>query len=145
MATLVFDATLFRAQFPAYANPVTYPDALLQMYWDQATCYIDDTSNYGNLQADCRLLALNLMTAHLVASSVLIAKGQTSVLIQNSTIDKVTVSLTPPPLKNQWQWWLSTTPYGIQLLGLLQVRSVGGNYIGGLPEGQAFRKVYGIF
>lgn len=144
MTTLTFDVTLFREQFPAFANPTTFPDAMLQMYWDMATCYISD-EDYGWLNDGCRQLALNLMTAHLTATSVLIANGQTSVLIQSSTIDKITVTLTPPPVKTPFRWWLMTTPYGIQLSGLLAANSAGGFYIGGRPELSAFRKVGGYF
>lgn len=142
---LTFDVALFREQFPVFANATAYPDAMLQMYWDMATCYVTDIGNYGWLQGRCRQLAINLMTAHLTALSIIVAGGQVPGLVQSATIDKVSVSLTPPPLKNQWQWWLSTTPYGQQLLALLQNRSVGGWYIGGRPELAAFRKVGGRF
>lgn len=142
---LTFDVAEFRLQFPAFANEITFPDAMLQRHWDMATCYVSDIGNYGWLQGRCRQLAINLMTAHLTALSVLIAAGQTPGLVQNATIDKVSVGLTPPPLRNQWQWWLSTTPYGQELLALLQTRSVGGWYIGGRPELAAFRRVGGRF
>lgn len=145
MTIILFDVGEFRIAFPAFSNPVTFPTDTLQAYWDAATCYVDDEGNYGWLQGDCRRRALDLMTAHLTALSVLIAGGQVPGLVQAATIDKVTVSLTPPPLKNQWQWWLSLTPYGQQLLALLESRAVGGFYIGGLPERSAFRKVGGIF
>lgn len=145
MATLTFDVTAFRLQFPAYADATLFPDATLQMYWDNATCYIDDNGSYGWLQGTCRQLALNLMTAHLVALSVIVAAGQVPGLMQTATIDKVSVGLTPPPLKNQWGWWLSLTPYGQQLWALLQVNSVGGFYTGGAPELAAFRRIGGFF
>ncbi len=141
---LVFDPTLFRQQFPAYSNATTYPDALLQMYWDMATCYISDL-NYGCLQGTCRVLAINLMTAHLLYISDLIAAGEVPTIVNNATIDKISVGLTPPPIKNQWQWWLNTSPYGGQLLTLLSSRSVGGFWTGGLPELSAFRRVGGLF
>lgn len=144
MATIIFDPSLFRQQFPAYSNATTYPDAMLQMYWDMAICYVSD-DDYGWLDLHCRTLALNLMTAHLLYSAGLIAAGQTSIIINSSTVDKITVSLTPPPIKNQWQWWLNTTPYGIQLLTLLSANSVGGFWTGGLPELCAFRRVGGLF
>lgn len=145
MTILTFDVTAFRLAFPAYANATTYPDATLQMYWNMATCYIDDNGSYGFLQGTCRQTALNLLTAHLAYTADLIAAGQTSIIVQNATIDKVTVGLTPPPVKTNWQWWLNTSPYGIQLLSLLSINSVGGWYQGGLPERSAFRKVGGIF
>jgi len=144
MATLVFDVSSFRTQFPAFANVTDFPDATLQQYWDWATCYIDDNGSYGWLQGACRQLALNLMTAHLTASSVIIAGGDTPGFATSATVDKVSVSVEPPPNPNQWQWWLATTPYGAQLLALLSARAVGGFYTGGLPERDPFRKVAGI-
>jgi hypothetical protein len=144
-----FDVAAFRAAYPAFADPTAYPTTTLQAYWDTATLYID-SNDYpcAMLQGQARNKALNLMTAHLTFLSNVIAKGnysQVPGLIQSATIDKITVSLTPPPQVNQWQWWLNQTPYGQQLLALLQVNSVGGIYVGGLPEGRGFRKVYGIF
>lgn len=141
---LTFNVTNFRLQFPAYSNVSQYPDITLQGYWDMAIQYISDV-NWGSLKDAGRQLAINYMTAHLAYIAGLIATGNTSVLVSSATVDKVTVSMTPPPLKNQWQWWLSTSPYGQQLLALLAARSVGGFYVGGLPESIAFRKVGGIF
>lgn len=124
---ILFDPVIFREQFPAFANPTTYPDAKLEMYWDQATCYVSDL-NYGWLRDKCRRLAIDMMTAHLLALSILIAAGQTPNIVQGSTIDKISVTLKPPETPDQWAWWLNTTPYGMELLALLQVRSAGGWY-----------------
>lgn len=144
MPDYVFNVASFRADFPAFASETAYPDATLEMYWDSANCYIAN-QDYGYLRGLCRGDALNLMTAHLVAISSLVASGQTPVILSGATVDKVSVTTTPPPVKNQFQWWLSITPYGQRLLALLQVKGVGGMYIGGLPETAAFRKVYGVF
>jgi hypothetical protein len=144
MATHTFDIAAFRTQFPAFANTATFPDETLNAYWAAATCYVNPV-DWCYLSGDCLQLALNLMTAHLTQLSVLIAQGQNPGFIQAATIDKVSVTLQPPPVHNQWQWWLSGTPYGAQLWALLQGKSVGGFYIGGLPESFAFRKVAGIF
>ena len=147
MSTLTFDVVAFRLAFPAFADELLYPTPTLQGYWDAATCYISD-QDYGYLNGVCRERAINLMTAHLTALSNIIAennyKGMPG-LAQSATIDKVSVSLTPPPAKNQWQWWLSLTPYGQQLFALLFVKGAGGMYIGGLPETSAFRRVGGVF
>jgi len=132
-----FDIPAFRVSYPAYANPITYPDATLQMYFNNGTSYIANC-NYGYLNGVNRYQALTLMTAHLTYISDLISAGQTPVLIQNSTIDKITVGLTPPPLLNQFQWWLSTSPYGQQLLALLQINSCGGFFVGGSPVRASF-------
>ena len=143
-AILTFDVSSFRTQFPAFGSPLGFPDATLQMYWDMGTNFVSNI-NAGVLNGAGRQLALNLMTAHLTALSVLIASGQTPVIVQGSTIDKVSVTLTPPPVQSQFRWWLNTTPYGMELLTLLQVRSAGGFYIGGAPELSAFRIVGGGF
>ncbi len=144
MAVITFDVAAFRAAFPAFADPQKYPDATLEGYWDAACCYISPT-DYGYLHGDCRARALNLMTAHLTQLSTMAASGQPTGVGQSATVGQVSVSMVPPPIKNGFQYWLASTPYGMQLWALLRVKSVGGLSIGGLPEKSAFRKVGGIF
>ena len=142
---LTFDYASFIATFPMFSNAVKFPQATLQMYWDMGTSYISDV-NYGWLQCQNRQLALNLLTAHLAQLYILInCDHQVPNLMQTATIDKITVGLTPPPIPNQWQWWLNQTGYGQQLLALLQANSVGGFYIGGSPVLDGFRGAYGQF
>jgi hypothetical protein len=143
-ATLTFDVAAFRTQFPAFASATTYPTITLQGYWDTATCYISD-ANTGRLTDDCRQTAINMMTAHLAAIADMIAAGKTVGYAQSATVDKVSVTMTPPPVKNQLQWWLNLTPYGMQLYALLFMRSRGGFTIGGSAEGKAFRKAFGVY
>ncbi|CAH0447385.1 hypothetical protein LMG10661_03451 [Ralstonia syzygii subsp. syzygii] len=143
-ALIQFDVGAFRSAFPAFASETAYPDTLLSATWDAGTCYVSP-ENYGYLQGDCRARALNLMTAHLIALADIVKGGQTPGMVSAATIDKVQVTLTPPPVKSQWQWWLSLTPYGQQLLALLSSAAAGGFYISGLPEGSAFRRVGGIY
>lgn len=145
MTQLAFDATIFREQFPAFINPITYPTSVLEMYWGMAGCYVDNNIEAQTLLSDCLRLALNYVVAHMAYLNGLILAGQTPQIISSSTIDKVSVTLEPPPAKDNWNWWLNTTPYGQALLALLQVKAVGGLYVGGLPEGLAFRKYAGIF
>lgn len=130
-ALLTFDYAAFIAQCPAYSNIVTYPEATLSAYWTSATNYMSDVGNFGIVQGSARQYGLNNMTAHLVFISGLVSAGQVPGLMQNATIDKVTIALTPPPLKSQWQWWLSLSPYGQQLLAQLQGASVGGFFVSG--------------
>ena len=136
-AVLTFNAAAFRVQCPAYANSTTYPDATLQVYWDQAVEFVTDR-NYGHLRDEGRRMAINWMLAHLLALAAMVAAGQTPGIVQSSTIDKISVTLTPPPVKNQFRWWLSLTPYGQQLLALLQVRAAGGFFFGGVPARAGF-------
>lgn len=147
MAIILFDVAKFRTDFPEFANPVTYPNAMLQGYWDSATCIMSDrTYGCNGLNVKARTRALYLLTAHLAKLGTLIAAGQTPGQVQSATIDKISVSMTPPPNKNQWQWWLGNTPYGAQLLALLQAHTVGGFYFTtNPPETTGFRKNYGVF
>lgn len=131
-AYVTFDYPLFCDQIPLYSDPLKYPEAEIHLYWDTAVNYVSDV-NCGSVQNEKRAYAINLMTGHLLYIAGLAGKGQVPGLMQNATIDKLTVGLTPPPLRNQWQWWLSISPYGQQLLALLQVNSVGGFYVGGSP------------
>lgn len=133
----------FRQRFPAMADPVVFPDAQILAQWEMATCFI---SQGRTLKAKCLETALYLMTAHLLWSGWLISQGQTSAnIVTGATISKVSVSMQPPPAKSAWQFWLASTPYGLQLWALLNIKAAGGAYVGGLPERTAFRKVGGVF
>lgn len=146
MTAYVFDPDYFRELFPAFANVTTFPDSMLEMNWDTAGCIItNDNNSSWRFKGTCRERGLYLLTAHLVALSVIITGGQLPGVVLSATIDKITVTLMPPVVTSQFQQWLSITPYGQQLRALLQVSSVGGFYFGGLPELSSFRKVGGVF
>lgn len=139
--------TAFRLMFPAFADATKFPDEYIQIQWTAATGFL---GSYDGclLAGDALQLALNYLTAHLMQSNVLLLAGGPSATVGvtiGATIDKITVSMAPPPAKNGWQWWLLTTPYGAQLWALLSAKSAGGFYFGGLPERRGFRKVYGTF
>lgn len=146
MACIQYNDAAFRALFPAYANTTTYPQATIQGYWNTSTVFINNQTGgcyCGGMNFKQQVQALNLMTAHLLYISGLIVAGKTPVIVQGAGIDKINVTLEPPPLKNNWQYWLNTSPYGQQLLALLQLAACGGFYIGGVPELSAFRRVGG--
>lgn len=142
MAVHVFDVTAFQAQFPEFAS--TSP-ATLNGYWAMATQYI--TSADGCLFAgDALQLALYLMTAHIAKLMTDVSAGNTpGGPATGASEGSVSISMAPPPFRNGWQFWLSTTPYGQQLWALLSVRSAGGFYIGGSFERASFRKAGGVF
>lgn len=147
MAIHEFDIPVFRQLYPAFANPVTFTDVYLTAQWTAATVYLGEYDGclWGGAQLQ---LGLNLLTAHLVQSNLLIAQGgktPTIGVLVSATVDKVTVSNMPPPATNGWKYWLATTPYGLQLWALLQRVSAGGVYIGGSPERAGFRKIGGRF
>lgn len=149
MSTIVLDIPAFRALFPQFASATDFPDALITAQWGLATAYIS-ADTYGCMPVEARTYALQLMTAHLLALGVIIANGGTYTgtagLVTASKVGDVQVTLAQPPYgTSQWRYWLSLTPYGLQLLALLDAQAVGGFYVGGLPERSAFRKVGGVF
>lgn len=138
--SFIFDPVYFRAYFPQFGNPQIYTPDVLQQYWNWATYYIQNTTAFcSRLSGVSRLHALNLMTAHLALVNTLAGNNDTPGIVTEATVGHVDISLEPPPLPNQWQWWLDSTNYGQQLLALLQVKSVGGGYYGGAPVITAFR------
>ena len=149
MAAITFDVAAFRASFPAFANATTYPTPVLQGYFTDATFFVTPDPAVGGmvgaLTVEQQTRVLYLVTAHIAALAVLIAAGRTPQIKTAGSIDKISVTLMPPPVKNQWQFWLNTTPYGSQALALLNRLAVGGFYVGGLPETAGFRKVGGVF
>lgn len=144
MSTISFDPDLFVARFPAFSDGVLYPTESLQMYWDTAILFVSN-EDYGWLTTAARTQVLWLMTAHITQLSTQTNDGDAMGVTSSATIDKVTVSLVPPPIKDQFQWWINLTPYGAQLFALLNTLSVGGFYIGGSPNYAAFRKPNGAF
>ena len=133
MICIQYNDAIFRGLFPAFRSSIDYPIEVLQLYWNNATAYVSNVQGgcyFGNgFTLAQQTLAVNQMTAHLTALSAMIAEGQTPGIEISATIDKQSVTLQPPPETNQWQYWLQTTPYGQQLLALLQVTSAGGFYI----------------
>ncbi|OWK42191.1 DUF4054 domain-containing protein [Fimbriiglobus ruber] len=140
MGVIQYNDAAFRALFPAFPSTVQYLPARIQAFWDTATAYISNRSGgcfCGGMTKAQQTLALNQMTAHLLYLSDLVAAGNTPGVMAGATIDKISVTLEPPPAPNQWSWWLNQTPYGQQLLSLLQVASAGGFYAGSGVPGRA--------
>lgn len=147
MAQQTLDITTFRLLFPEFVNATTFPDAYIQAQWDAAVAAMGDQDGWALAGASLKT-ALNYLTAHLMKLNVLIASGGgggVTGVVTGATIDKVSVQMAAPTTRGGWQYWLASTPYGMQLWALLSMKSAGGLYIGGRPERRAFRKVYGNF
>ncbi len=141
----VLDIPAFRLAFPAFSNVTTYPDAMLNLYYANAGFYISQNDAWCGLSGLQLDYVLQTLLAHLLYCSDLIKAGKTNVIVTSSTVADVSVTLEPPPAKTGWEWWLSTSPYGLELWALLVVQSAGGWSVGGRPETSAFRKVGGFF
>lgn len=144
MATQVWDQAAFQAQFPEFAGT---PGSALQGYWNMAVQYMNPNDGCL-LSGSILLLGLNLLTAHLARLFAQIAAGagnNTPGVVTGAGEGSVNVSMAPPPFRDGWQYWLSTTPYGQQLWALLQANTAGGLYVGGSLERASFRKAGGVF
>jgi hypothetical protein len=140
-----FDPAEFRAAFPEFADLEQWPDALLSRMNGTALIHIPARPG-KRLHGAARELAIAYMTAHLLKLERAAVTGSTAGLVAGATVDKVSVSLTPPPVTGQQTWWYALTPYGSALLALLKSKAAGGLYVGGLPpERDAFRKAGGVF
>lgn len=139
------DITTFRLMFPIFASTTLYPDDLLNMFYEVATDFIPPYPAWGGLKPATLKLALQYLTAHLLYEYKLQARNQTGKVVTGATVDKVTVSLLAPPVKDGWDFWLNQSPYGQSLLALLKLKSAGGWSVGGSPERAGFRVVGGVF
>lgn len=153
MATVI-DFAEFRGQFPEFADAAKYPDSQIQFMADLAATFIDQKNSPCRILRGDRLkMATRLMVAHLMALAAVQKKagamgapgGGSTGFVTSSTVGEVSVAKLAPPATDGWQWWLAGTPYGQQLWALLELLAVGGMTFGGLPEGDAFRKVGGVF
>lgn len=144
----------FRTLFKVFADETAYPTATLSMYWDVASDYISTNDNpCNNLNGKSLQLALDLMCAHITTLFTQDENnaeeggetGQAGGIETSASVGAVSVSMLPPPVGDAWEYWLNQTQYGKQLLALLQVKAVGGFYVGGLPERRGFRKFGGTF
>ena len=143
MSTINYNDANFRALFPQYANATAYPTIALQLWWNNAGSYLNPNyygCGWGGMTLAQQTLALNYMTAHLYFINNLAAANEDSGIITSAGIDKISITLEPPPEVNQWQWWLNQSPYGKQLLALLQVAVVGGRFFNPVPTSTAFRR-----
>ena len=142
--TITYDDPTFRSLFPAYANTTTYPQATVQAWWNSATNYVSNTAyGWNALTTAQRTQAVYLMTAHLIYLSAIIVNGQATGVMTASSIDKISITLEPPPAKNAFQYWLASSPYGMQLRALLYTASVGGLSYSTSSPVNAFRPIWG--
>jgi hypothetical protein len=135
----------FRTAFPEFADPAVWPESVLRRMNGTALVHIPAKPG-KRLHGAARELAIAYMTAHLLKLEHAAVTGSTAGLVAGATVDKVSISLTPPPAATQQAWWYALTPYGSALRALLKSKAAGGLYVGGLPpERDAFRKAGGVF
>ena len=141
--TIDLNIQTFRATFPLYADETTYPDTLLNAQYKIGKCYVAD--NDCTMAENCREYALQAMLAHLLYIRDQVNSGNNVGVITSASEGEVSVSLATPVVDDEWHYWFNSSPFGRELIALLEVQSVGGFYVGGSPERRAFRKAGGVF
>lgn len=144
-APVSLDPAKFRREYPTFADPAVFADDVISRHFAAACDHISPRPG-KRLNGESRERALYLMTAHLMNLEQDMLAGNPGGMVSGASVDKVSVSLTPPPVKSQFQHWLCLTSYGQQLLALLKSKTAVGLYVGGLPAERAgFRKAGGVF
>jgi len=148
MAT--YDDALFSTQFPEFTDTTAYPAILIGGYFAMAQLFITtEGCPFDALQGAQLALALNQMTAHLLVlgkqAATAAPESNQGGFETSASIGEISVQKLAPPVKDGWDYWLYSTPYGQMLLALLSVMAVGGLSVGGLSERTSFRKAGGVF
>ena len=121
------------------------PDLTTQAFISQFPEFTDNESidvmisratNYVDIHCGCicnkKQYAIFLLAAHLLTIQNNISNGETTGGVQTgASIDKVSVSYAPPPYTNGFEYWLSQTPYGQELLALINILIATPDYVGG--------------
>lgn len=91
-------------------------------YFERYTCFCEKDKQY----------IVFLITAHLLNQQNNILNGDASGGVQQSaSIDKISVSNAPAPYSDSFDYWLSQSVYGQELLAFLDYSTITPRYIGG--------------
>lgn len=136
---MTFDLAKFRLVYPQFN---TTADALVLALAEQAECYLPRGCE------DCLDQLVMLLVAHML--SIRTASGVGGGLaIASASEGGISVSLAMPANADARGQWLNITPFGQQYAALAarcgKGKAAAGLFIGGYPEGDAFRRVYGVF
>ena len=123
----------FYTYFPEF-NTEEYTETAVSAL-SRAQIYIS-LLNTGRLTDERRKLAVYLLTAHI---AVLMYKNQTGEgaagQIAGASVGEVSVSyFQTPAQEDEFEYWLGLTPYGLELLALLNTLTSVPFYIGGSYE-----------
>ena len=136
---MIFDLAKFRLVYPQFN---TADDALVLALAEQAECYLPSGCD------GCLDQLVMLLIAHML--SIRTASGTGGGLaVASASEGGISVSLAMPANADARAQWLNITPFGQQYAALAarcgKGKAAAGLFIGGYPEGDAFRRVYGVF
>ncbi len=134
-----FDIAAFQAAFLAFAS---VSSATIQAWVNLVL-----GSPMGAWFQVATLTDQQLMVAHIGQLLTQAATGDNAQggAVVSGSQGSVSASFAAPPIKTGLHYYLSSTSYGQMLWANLCVSTAGGDYVGGLPERRAFRKVGGQF
>lgn len=113
MGVVIFNPTNFKARYPEFN---TVSDAVLGMYFDEATLYLSNTERSIVQNVAIRTILLNMITAHISVLNSVINGQQSSDLvgrINSATEGSVSVSADYGAVTNS-QAWYAQTKYGAE-------------------------------
>lgn len=94
--------------------------------------------NCGRLRDENRVNAIYLLTAHLSLLTFKTRSGQSGGMgagqVASASVGEVSVSYVQIPNLDIWSYWLTQTPYGLELLALYEQLTAIGFYKGGSFE-----------
>lgn len=136
-STVLVTVERFRADFPEFADETKFPESILLNCIHRASSFIS-RRNSSSFRDGNRELALELMAAHIYTLSRNAAGGSAGGgLVGSSSVGSVSVSLIPPLVKRQFDYWCNQTAYGQQYMALLGAHSPAGLFLGG-----SFQRVF---
>jgi hypothetical protein len=124
MSCPLLTAQAFIALFPEFENANN-----IEIMINRASIYIKP---YSCFCGDERQYVIFLLAAHLLSGQEAINNGDSTGGLQTSaSIDKVSVSVAPPPFSDGWEYWLNQSRYGQELLALFNLKVATPGYVGG--------------
>lgn len=115
---------VFISQFPEFENAEN-----IELFINRALLYFDRHCWFCK---DRKQYAVFLITAHLMALQDNIDNGENSGGLQTgATIDKVSVSIAPPPFSDSSEYFFNQTVYGQEFLAFLDMIAALPGFIGG--------------
>lgn len=136
---MIFDLAKFRLVYPQFN---TTADALVLALAEQAECYLPRGCE------NCLDQLVMLLVAHMLSIRTSSGTGG-GLAVASASEGGISVSLAMPANADARGQWLNITPFGQQYAALAarcgKGKAAAGLFIGGYPEGDAFRRVYGVF
>lgn len=129
---MTFPLGNFRSLYTAFRDT---PDAAVMAAADEAQCLYGGSGCSG----DCSESAWMAITAHILAANDPCTAGGGNVT--SATIGDVSVTREGKGRpRDDFSYWLSSTPYGLKALALIKACNPIGKYYGGRQETMAIRR-----